>query len=405
MFPARSAISLLLLAAALSAAAGAGSSSPTLAAPPTSIAHRTRLVLKDGSYQQVMSYKLTGDAVNGMVSYVSADRAGAQEDLPASLVDWPATQRWEHDHGPDANLNAAREAQKPKAPSVLSPELAAEEADRTARHAEVAPGLHLPDSGAIFALDYFRAAPELVPLLRRAAAISTRSTQPRRRPHRAQNPRPRPSCARHTQRRSLPSTRCTSTPPSSTSASAITTLPGGRAPSSSTLTASRPRRDEPYGGAATSRYGHRPAPTRSASVAARNVNSFTIPALGSRHQPDVIETNTKLLPGGHWMSVTPNEPLGFGEYALVEVLDDRSINTAVWDFGVHSNFGDNRDSSSNHRRSTHPLPRLPPRPVTPHTLSEDGLSKGITPENTCSKSLLASHTRYGGLLCPSQTQV
>ena len=46
-------------------------------APP----HRTRLILKDGSYQLVMSYTLKGK----IVSYVSAER-GEAEELPADQI-------------------------------------------------------------------------------------------------------------------------------------------------------------------------------------------------------------------------------------------------------------------------------------------------------------------------------
>src|SRR5580698_4059647 len=52
--------------------------------------HRTRLILKDGSYQIVMSYRITGSIVH----YVSAERGGAEEDIPLDLVDLEATRRY-----------------------------------------------------------------------------------------------------------------------------------------------------------------------------------------------------------------------------------------------------------------------------------------------------------------------
>src|SRR5206468_7083967 len=90
--------------------------------------HRTRLILKDGSYQLVMSYQLKGK----VVSYVSAER-GEREELPADLVDWDATHKWEKQH----TLNA--EGQPP--PPEIDPELLKEEADRKALNPEVAPDL------------------------------------------------------------------------------------------------------------------------------------------------------------------------------------------------------------------------------------------------------------------------
>ncbi len=77
----------------------------------------------------------------------------------------------------------------------------------------------------------------------------------------------------------------------------------------------------------------------------RVVTSFSINMLGQqRRQADVVNTTTATLPGGHWMSITPTEPLTFGEYALMEVLDGRNVNLGVWDFGVHPTAGPNRDA-------------------------------------------------------------
>ena len=63
------------------------------AAPGTAV-HRTRLILKDGSYQVVMTYKVVGNNVQ----YVSAERGGVTELIPLDLVDLAATQRWEAQH-------------------------------------------------------------------------------------------------------------------------------------------------------------------------------------------------------------------------------------------------------------------------------------------------------------------
>ena len=66
--------------------------------------HRTRLILKDGSYQIVMSYQIKGK----IVSYVSAER-GEVEELPADLVDWDATHKWEKQHPPADESDAAQQ--------------------------------------------------------------------------------------------------------------------------------------------------------------------------------------------------------------------------------------------------------------------------------------------------------
>src|ERR1017187_9732512 len=55
--------------------------------------HRTRLILKDGSYQLVMSYQVQGN----LVRYVSAER-DTTEEIPSDLINWDATHRWERQH-------------------------------------------------------------------------------------------------------------------------------------------------------------------------------------------------------------------------------------------------------------------------------------------------------------------
>ena len=52
---------------------------------------------------------------------------------------------------------------------------------------------------------------------------------------------------------------------------------------------------------------------------------------------------TELLPGGHWLKITPKEPLDFGEFALMEVISEKAVNLGVWDFGVHPISPENRD--------------------------------------------------------------
>jgi threonine dehydratase len=59
---------------------------------------RMRLILKDGSYQLVLSYKVVGDVVR----FRSAERDGEEEEIPLALVDLAATERWKKDHEPGA---------------------------------------------------------------------------------------------------------------------------------------------------------------------------------------------------------------------------------------------------------------------------------------------------------------
>src|SRR5579875_4055675 len=93
---------------------------------------RTRLILKDGTYQLVLSYRVVGDVVR----YRSAERDGEEEEVPLALVDLPATEKWKKDHEPGARAPAQN------GPPVLSPELAREEAARSALTPEIAPNLN-----------------------------------------------------------------------------------------------------------------------------------------------------------------------------------------------------------------------------------------------------------------------
>ena len=114
-----------------------------------------RLILKDGSYQPVRQYELVGDRVR----YLSLDR-GDWEEMPADLVDWEATRKWERDHAtvqeePSPSMKEAAEIDK---------EEAEQRADQRARMPEVAKGLELPDEDGVFVLDTYQGTPELVEL-------------------------------------------------------------------------------------------------------------------------------------------------------------------------------------------------------------------------------------------------
>jgi len=48
----------------------------------------------------------------------------------------------------------------------------------------------------------------------------------------------------------------------------------------------------------------------------------------------VIPTKVEVLPGKHWLKITPTQQLTIGEYAVVEILSASDINQSVWDFRV-----------------------------------------------------------------------
>src|ERR1700756_284255 len=101
-----------------------------------------RLILKDGSYQSVTKYEVKGDRVR----YLSSER-GEWEELPKSMVDWAATEKYEKDRAAGAS---------PPEVIELDKELEADRQAEEARSPHVAPGLQLPDEGGVFLLDTFQ---------------------------------------------------------------------------------------------------------------------------------------------------------------------------------------------------------------------------------------------------------
>lgn len=301
----------------------------TLPLADNSTPHRIRLILKDGSYQIVMSYRVVGDRV----VYASAERGGAQEEIPASLVDFEATKRWEQQHAEPTD-NAGDQT----APAI-DPELLKEEAERASYTPEVAKDLHLPEQDSVLGLDTFHGTPELVPMPQSDGELN-RNTG-----HNILKAAVNPLASAH----QLVELKGESASVQFHVATPVLFIrigddlpPSGAPPMTvDTHGASSAMKDTPGGGSADSRYVIVRADVRQG---ARVLTSFKISMLGTVHRDeDVIETTSKLLPGGHWMELTPNQPLSFGEFALMEVISDREVNLGVWDFGVHPTAADNRD--------------------------------------------------------------
>ncbi|WP_263381858.1 hypothetical protein [Granulicella arctica] len=309
--------------------------------------HRTRLILKDGSYQIVMSYRVQGDRV----LIVSAERAGATEEIPVALVDFEATHRWEQRHAPVGDASQAP-------PPTIDPELAKEEEERRSLTPEVAPDLRLPEQDSALALDIFRDVPELVPLVQSSGDLNqttghsvVRSVlNPMATSHQIVQLRGEKAVAQlHVNQPSL-YLRLGDDSGIRTGGTPLTVDTHG-------ASAAQVGRGNSSGGSPESQYVVVRVDVRQG---ARVVASFNINQLGQvRQQEDVVETMTEILPGGHWMRVTPRAPLSFGEYALMEIISPKEINLGVWDFGVHPTSPDNRDA-------------LKPEPKRPAALERRG---------------------------------
>jgi hypothetical protein len=299
-----------------------GSSAARPAAP-----HRTRLYLKDGSYQLIMSYKIVGHNVE----YVSAERGGDTETIPLDLVDLDATKKWDANH-PLFDPNAPP---PPRPAPAIDPELVREEAERKLLAPEVATDLHLAPEDAALSLDYFRATPELVPLNQTGGELNKQTghgilrfvLKPQAAPHQIVVLKGEKAPVQmHVNEPAFYLKLDDELPPGG---SAITVDTHG-------ASSQKPKQQQQ-----TSDYVILRVDVRQD---ARVLASFNMSLLGSgKRQENVFETNLTVLPGGHWMKIVPQESLLIGEYALVEILDDKSINLNVWDFGIHPSEPENRD--------------------------------------------------------------
>jgi hypothetical protein len=306
---------------------------PDTQTPTQNQSGRTRLILKDGTYQLVLSYKIIGNVVR----YKSAERNGEEEDVPLALVDLPATVRWKQQH------TAATD----DGPPVLSPELAREEAARAALTPEILPGLRLTDSASVLAVDTFEGAPELVPLPQEgsdlnketAHAVQKKSIHPASSPHEIfEIPGPRSEVQLHVPEPVFYVRIGTEDAEPGSSALTVTTHDPN------------PGREVPAGGAESSDYVIERVDSRQDM---RVVDSPRLVLLGNgRPQPDVIEMKEEPVTGGRWLKLTPLQPLAFGEYVLLEVLSSEAVNVDVWDFGVHAGAPENVEA-------IHPEPKQP----------------------------------------------
>ncbi len=302
------------------------------AAPGVGSNHR--IILKDGTYQVVRKYEIVGDRVR----YQSVERGDVWEELPLSLVDWEATRKWERDHVTPAVEDvspAMRDAEE------IDKEEAAERDDQKARMPEVAKGLELPDEDSVFILDTYQGTPELVELLPNNLAIDAKTHH-----------------------------GLATLNPLAGSRSSIE-LPGAHAKAhlhvndpviyvslevsnnaEQVLTRATTVDTSGVKEASNRKHGAHSAQSGFALVkvderkAMRIIGAIHVSPTGNVTQDEnVIPAKVEILPGRHWLKVTPTQPLLIGgEYALVEIISPSEINQTVWDFRVDPRTGDNEGS-------------------------------------------------------------
>lgn len=296
-----------------------------------------RLILKDGSYQIVAKYEIHGDRVR----YLSSERDDWEE-VPYSMVDWPATNKWNKEHALNANGEPAANIPPPnegeKEAAEIDKETATERLQQKEQTPTVAPGLQLPNQDGVFVLDNYQSLPELIQLKQstgdvndggyhnvfRAAIASFRpSREPVRIPGQAAKIR------LHVDDPSLYVSL--STPPNQQP-----DAEGGFV----VHTADTGKPDKNEYSSPTSRYAIVrvevvPGERVIGTISLRRLNGKVV------QSEDIVPTTAQVMPGGYWMKLTPKDPLTIGEYALMEILAPGELNLDVWDFGVNPEAPEN----------------------------------------------------------------
>jgi len=276
----------------------------------------SRLILKDGSYQIVTKYEVKGDRVR----YFSSER-DEWEELPTSLVDWPATEKYQRDLAAGASAPEAVQFDKD-----VEHERELEEAALP----QVAPGLRLPEDSGVFLLDTFQSEPQLVELQQTSGDVS-----------------------RNTKGNILYG----AINPISGLKQTIE-LQGAHARAQSHVDVPslyinvEPITGQPNEASAASRTSERPEQPQQPEQPRVPFDRFRIlraevkgdkRILGDvkravtgkvKQEQHFVATTITDVKGG-WLKLTPTSSLAPGEYAVVEMVGNEGMNLDVWDFGVN----------------------------------------------------------------------
>lgn len=282
-----------------------------------------RLILKDGSYQMATKWEVHGDRVR----YYSAER-DEWEEVPNSLVDWAATDKYEKERG-KLSPEAIR----------LNKELEAERAAEDANTPEVSPGLRLEDVHAAYLLEQFQGHPELVLMQQHGGKVEQDvkksifhgvvggSNQL------VTLVNPHADVQAH-----------------ETVPSFYVNVSGGPGEDSNQSSGSAQTTGLPW-----DRYR---IVSLEPKEEKRIVCRIKISSSGkSTQEQTFIKTDDSQLSGG-WIKITPAVALVPGEYALVELLGEEGINLYVWDFQVNPQAPENMNAI--HLEPAEPATTTPP---------------------------------------------
>ena len=261
-----------------------------------------RLILKDGSYQMVVRYEMQGDRVH----YLSAERY-EWEDLPASLIDWDATKKYEAELS-EGNARV----------HVETPEEKEEREREEANSPEVMPGLRLPGTGGVFLLDQYSGKPELTEILQNGSEVNEKANKK--------------------------SVLRTAINPVGSSKHAFE-LKNAHAKVQSHVGTPILYLDIDEGAMTDVPLNGRFRIVR-AQVKGdlRVIGNLKVTFTGKTSQESsYLPATVEKVGTGEWVKVIPTQPLPPGEYAVVEMLSPEEINLYVWDFGVNPQAPANPD--------------------------------------------------------------
>jgi hypothetical protein len=289
-----------------------------------------RLILKDGSYQLVTKYEVKG----GRVRYKSAER-DEWEELPSSLVDWAATEKYENDR----TTSAIPEA------SALDKETDAERAAEESHLPQVAPGLRLPEDSGVFLLDNFQGQPQLVEMQQSEGDVNrntkgnilrgainpiagAKQTVELEGEHAAVHAHVAvPSIYINIDDDPNPE------PPKGETASAKPSEPSLDAPRAEQQRSQQPQQPQQ----ALVPFDRFRIVRTKVKWGKRIVGNLKRSAGGNVSQDQTLVKTTIDRVSGGWFKLTPIEDMAPGEYALVEMKGREGMNLYIWDFGVNPN--------------------------------------------------------------------
>jgi hypothetical protein len=293
---------------------------------PTAPAHSQdlarRLILKDGSYQLVTKYEVKGNRVR----YLSAER-NEWEELPETLVDWPATEKFEKDRAAGASVPEAAQLDK---------EMEHEREREETQLPQVAPGLRLPQDSGVFLLDTFQGQPQIVELQQTAGDVNRNTKANIFRG--AINPVAGLKQTIELEGAHAPVQAHADVPALYINLDAVSDPPVATQHSSRDAQAPQPAQQPQNATVPSDRFRVVRAEVKGGK---RILGDVKRQVTGKISQETHLVKTTATHVSGGWLKITPTESLAPGEYVLVEMMSPdgapskEGINLYVWDFGVN----------------------------------------------------------------------